>query len=237
MACIRRTAAHPQEDQGRLSAPAAQSIRRRLATVPRPTAGSRLVQATLAGASLSRQEMPRVVLDRRPLFTRMLESMIETGTVVTRHDLTLRGFVPHKLAFRTVDFSGAFCEWDTIGVVPDSAGLYAFVLRNDDRPGELRVAYVGKTRNLWMVTKGRLPRNGGARGPQRYGRWKHAGETRARVKRTCNRSQAIRLGCCSLAQRPTCGRHRAARAREGTDPALGSPHDRMEPWLIGAATS
>lgn len=111
----------------------------------------------------------------------MLESMIKTGTVVTRHDLTLRGFMPDKLAFRTVDFSGANCEWDTIGVIPDSAGLYAFVLTNDDRPGELRVAYVGKTKNLWMVTKGRLPRNGGARGPQRYGRWKHAGETRGRV--------------------------------------------------------
>jgi hypothetical protein len=78
----------------------------------------------------------------------MLESMIKTGTVVTRHDLTLRGFVPRKLAFRTVDFSCAYCEWDTIGVVPDSAGLYAFVLTNDVRPGELRVAYVGKTKNL-----------------------------------------------------------------------------------------
>lgn len=119
----------------------------------------------------------------------MLESMIKTNTVVTRHDLTLRGFVPHKLAFRTVDFSGRLLEWDTIGVVPDSAGLYAFVLTKDDRPGELRVAYVGKTRNLWMVTKGRLPRNSGARGPQRYGRWKHAGETRARVNGLVTRAK------------------------------------------------
>lgn len=111
----------------------------------------------------------------------MLECMLNTGTVVPRHDLTSRGFTPHKLTFRTVDFSGTNCEWDTLGDVPDSPGLYAFVLARDDRPGELRVTYVGRTKHLWMVTKGHLPRNGGARGPQRYGRWKHAGVTRGRV--------------------------------------------------------
>jgi hypothetical protein len=52
----------------------------------------------------------------------MLESMIKTGTVVTRHDLTLRGFVPCKLAFRTVDFSCAYCEWDTMGSFPTALG-------------------------------------------------------------------------------------------------------------------
>ena len=34
---------------------------------------------------------------------------------------------------------------------------------------------------LWMVTMGRLPGSGGARGGQRYGRPRHAGETRQRV--------------------------------------------------------
>jgi hypothetical protein len=110
----------------------------------------------------------------------MLERM-RTGTFVDRDNLTSRGFAPHSLAFHGTDFSRANCEWDTLGTIPDSAGLYAFVLTHDDQPGELRVAYVGRTGNLWMVTKGRLPRDGGARGPQRYGRWKHAGPTRLRV--------------------------------------------------------
>jgi hypothetical protein len=44
----------------------------------------------------------------------------------------------------------------------------------------MRVAYVGRTEHLWMVTKGRLP-GGGARGGQRYGRPRHAGATRRRV--------------------------------------------------------
>ena len=124
---------------------------------------------------------PGVVLDKPPVLTSMLGIMINTGTVVTGHDLTTRGFVPHELAFRTLDFTGTHCEWDTIGVVPDSPGLYAFVLTKPDRAAELHVAYVGRTSNLWMVTKGRLPRSGGARGPQRYGRWKHAGVTRGRI--------------------------------------------------------
>jgi hypothetical protein len=43
------------------------------------------------------------------------------------------------------------------------------------------VAYVGLTTHLWMVTKGRLPRSGGARGGQRYGRPKYAGRIWQRV--------------------------------------------------------
>jgi hypothetical protein len=45
----------------------------------------------------------------------------------------------------------------------------------------IRVTYVGLTEHLWMVTKGRLPGSGGARGGQRYGRPRHAGVTRQRV--------------------------------------------------------
>jgi hypothetical protein len=42
------------------------------------------------------------------------------------------------------------------------------------------VVYVGLTSNLWMVAKGQL-QGGIGRGGQRYGRPKHAGETRKRV--------------------------------------------------------
>jgi hypothetical protein len=67
-----------------------------------------------------------------------------------------------------------------IGDVPEAPGLYAFTLQ---RHGEddLRVVYVGMTEHLWMVTKGHLPRGGGARGGQRYGRPTHAGATRQRI--------------------------------------------------------
>lgn len=65
-----------------------------------------------------------------------------------------------------------------MGEVPDAPGLYAFTVEDDH---ELRVAYVGLTEHLWMVTKGHLPGGAGARGGQRYGRPKHAGVTRKRV--------------------------------------------------------
>ena len=62
--------------------------------------------------------------------------------------------------------------------VPDAPGLYAFTVEDEH---QVRVAYVGLTGHLWMVTKGRLPGSGGARGGQRYGRPRHAGGTRQRV--------------------------------------------------------
>lgn len=68
-----------------------------------------------------------------------------------------------------------------MGDVPDSPGIYAFtVQRQADHP-VTRVVYVGMTTHLWMVTKGFLPRGGGARGGQRYGRPIHAGATRTRI--------------------------------------------------------
>ena len=73
---------------------------------------------------------------------------------------------------------GLGCEWATIGQVPDSAGLYAFTVEDEHY---IRVAYVGLTQHLWMVCKGRLPGSGGARGAQRYGRPRNAGQTRQRV--------------------------------------------------------
>ena len=100
---------------------------------------------------------------------------------MAREHLIDEGFAPYRLQFRTTDFLAGFCEWDTLGQMPDSPGLYAFVLQRDEEPELLRVSYVGLTGHLWMVTKGVLPRGGGARGPQRYGRHKHAGPTRAFV--------------------------------------------------------
>jgi len=80
-------------------------------------------------------------------------------------------------------------NWNTIGEIPDSAGIYAFTVEDGL---ELRVTYVGKTSHLWMVTKGRLPRGGGARGGQRYGRPRHAGETRKRIN--VETTAQIRIG-------------------------------------------
>jgi len=95
-----------------------------------------------------------------------------------------------SIGFRSLDLTigrtdleltgGMGCEWTTVGDVPDAPGLYAFTLHRVSED-DLRVVYVGMTENLWMVTKGRLPRGGGARGGQRYGRPTHAGETRQRV--------------------------------------------------------
>jgi hypothetical protein len=74
--------------------------------------------------------------------------------------------------------TGLGCEWDTTSRVPDAPGLYVFTLGRGD---DTRVVYAGRTSHLWMVTMGRLPRSGGGRGGQRYGRPRHAGETRKRI--------------------------------------------------------
>ena len=103
------------------------------------------------------------------------------GRLVTDRELRAVGFRPHELAVHRTDVvlpEGVGCEWDTLGAVPDSPGLYAFTV---DDGTEQTVAYVGMTSHLWMVTKGSLPGQGGARGPQRYGRVRHAGATRRRV--------------------------------------------------------
>jgi hypothetical protein len=91
------------------------------------------------------------------------------------------GFTPLELRAERMNVDlpcGTGCEWATAGAVPDSPGLYAFTVEDGL---DLRVVYVGVTSHLWMVTKGRLPGGGGARGGQRYGRPRHAGVTRQRV--------------------------------------------------------
>jgi hypothetical protein len=103
------------------------------------------------------------------------------GQPVTATDLSAAGFQPLELVVTSLDvdlLSGRGCEWTTIGQVPAGPGLYAFTVEDDHL---IRVAYVGLTGHLWMVTKGRLPDGGGARGGQRYGRPRHAGVTRQRV--------------------------------------------------------
>ncbi len=55
------------------------------------------------------------------------------------------------------------------------------------------MVYVGLTTHLWMVTKRRLPRSGGARPGQRYGRPKYAGTTRQRVNVLIADQIALRL--------------------------------------------
>jgi hypothetical protein len=103
------------------------------------------------------------------------------GHPIAATALFAAGFRPLELTVGSlhVDLpSGTGCEWTTMGEVPDAPGLYAFTVEDDH---ELRVAYVGLTEHLWMVTKGHLPGGAGARGGQRYGRPKHAGVTRKRV--------------------------------------------------------
>lgn len=102
------------------------------------------------------------------------------GTLVGEIELLELGFFPHDLLLHNVEVvlpDGIGIQWDTIGDVPDSPGIYAFTVGVG---GSTHVTYVGLTKHLWMVTKGRLP-NGGARGGQRYGRPKHAGVTRKRI--------------------------------------------------------
>jgi hypothetical protein len=103
------------------------------------------------------------------------------GQPITAADLATVGFQPLDLQVTSLEVdlpSGLGCEWTTIGETPAASGLYAFTVEDDH---QIRVAYVGLTKHLWMVTKGRLPNSGGARGGQRYGRPRHAGVTRQRV--------------------------------------------------------
>lgn len=103
------------------------------------------------------------------------------GTPVTDDELRALGFVALDLEFAAAPVAlqaGVGCLWTTVGDVPDSPGLYAFTVSAGDRQ---HVTYVGRTGHLWMVTKGVLPRGGGSRPGQRYGRPKYAGVTRQRV--------------------------------------------------------
>lgn len=114
------------------------------------------------------------------------------GHPISAEALLAMGFIPHELRVDEMDIQlpdGLGCNWTTIGTVPDAPGLYAFTVEHDT---EVSVTYVGMTEHLWMVTKGHLPRSGGARGGQRYGRPKHAGATRKRIN--CLVAEQIRLG-------------------------------------------
>lgn len=103
------------------------------------------------------------------------------GSPVTATELRELGFAAHELRFDADPVAwpgGIGLNWTTLGEVPESPGMYAFTVAEQH---QLHVAYVGLTTHLWMITKGRMPRSGGARGGQRYGRPKHAGITRKRI--------------------------------------------------------
>lgn len=107
--------------------------------------------------------------------------MVKAGTWVSEHELRSLGFVPLGIEFtgKRHDLKSGTCsDWNTIGVVPEARGVYAFVVEEPD--AQLRVVYVGRTEHLWMVTKGTLPQ-GLSRPGQRYGRPKWAGVTRERI--------------------------------------------------------
>jgi len=78
------------------------------------------------------------------------------GHPVTLADLRQAGFRHLELRVTRLDVdlpAGRGCEWTTIGEVPDSPGLYAFTVEDHH---QIRVAYVGLTGHLWMVTKPKL---------------------------------------------------------------------------------
>ena len=106
--------------------------------------------------------------------------MAYPGYPVTEPELRALGFEPLELRIDPGEEAlpdGPGSKWTTLGEVPAGPGLYAFSVEEGD---DVRIAYVGLTEHLWMVTKGRLP-GGGSRPAQRYGRPKYAGTTRQRV--------------------------------------------------------
>ena len=119
-----------------------------------------------------------VVTDRE--MRRIAIEAARPGRRISPAELESAGFRPLEIEVGTLDVElpcGRGFEWTTLGVVPESPGLYAFTVEDGD---DVAVTYVGLTEHLWMVTKGRLP-GGGARGGQRYGRPRHAGVTRQRI--------------------------------------------------------
>jgi hypothetical protein len=103
------------------------------------------------------------------------------GTPSSEDELRHLGFIPLDLSVKRTGLRlpfGTGCDWDSSGHIPDGPGHYLFTVEDGFR---LHVAYAGLTTHLWMVTKGYLPRSGGARGGQRYGRPTHAGVTRKRI--------------------------------------------------------
>jgi len=100
------------------------------------------------------------------------------GHPVTEAELTELGFIPLCLEVKRELPALGYCDWDTMGQVPEGPGHYLFSV---EAGSMLSVTYVGLTTHLSMVTKGRLPRGAGARGGQRYGRPTNAGDTRRRI--------------------------------------------------------
>jgi hypothetical protein len=102
------------------------------------------------------------------------------GRQTSQAELESLGFSPLSIkpgSFVTLP-NGTGRKWDTEGTIPEAQGHYVFTVEDSNA---IWVAYAGMTEHLWMVTKGRLPRNGGSRPGNRYGRPRYARETRRRI--------------------------------------------------------
>lgn len=103
----------------------------------------------------------------------------ETPANVTDTEALLgMGYRPLGLRWHQTGYEhplyGLCLNFDVCDPVPSAPGTYIFTI---DRDAMIEVRYVGKTEHLWMVTLGKRPPNQ-PRGGQRYGRPRHAGDTR-----------------------------------------------------------
>lgn len=102
---------------------------------------------------------------------------ITTPNLTADDELRVEGWEPFEIRWLNDTFNhhrhGTMRSFDVVGKVPSGPGLYLFTLGRD----VVDVRYCGKTKDLWMVTYGKLW-YGDPRGANRYGRPKSAGDTR-----------------------------------------------------------
>ncbi|MEP9380775.1 hypothetical protein [Nocardioides sp. KR10-350] len=132
----------------------------------------------VASVGVPRRTPQRPALATSPPDARAAD-LARPGRRMTATELRDHGFDAYELLFHDRSQAG-YCNWDTLGSVPDAPGLYAFTLSQEPSAEEITVMYVGMTTHLWMVTKGQVP-GGIVRPGQRYGRPQWAGVTRVRV--------------------------------------------------------
>ncbi|MCL1800315.1 MAG: hypothetical protein FWG25_02980 [Promicromonosporaceae bacterium] len=112
----------------------------------------------------------------------------KNGTLVPKQELMDLGFVPHDLEFlgETTVKGKPAVKWNTLGDIPATAGIY-LLTSQDSNNDDIRVFYVGQTKDFWQITKGIVSnpkiRKNRSRPGQRYGRPKHSGRTRRRINR------------------------------------------------------
>jgi hypothetical protein len=123
-----------------------------------------------------------------------------TPNIVTRDELVSDGWKSYPLKWLSETHEhpryGQMRDFDVPGEVPRFPGLYAYTLDLDDLVDLVdlvEMKYVGQSEHLWMVTKGNRPDvpSGSGRGGQRYGRPKHAGDTRKWVNSRLTLSKSV----------------------------------------------